>query len=422
MSAPAAAARGAVSRLTPPSISSSTDRPRSSTTRRAVVSLSSTDGMNAWPPKPGWTLMNKRTSISSRYGSTVSTGVSGLWVRPTRIPRSRIRANSGRGSPSSMCTVHPSAPASAKSSRRSPGLSTIRWQSRCRSVRLRSDFTTGGPMVRLGTKWPSITSTWRRSASAATRSTSSASWAKSADRIDGAILFPVTASPYVRPKPQDIHAVGAGIVREQELSPPAAPPGPPRGWVGDELRELVLGPGVDPGRLGARQRANGVDGHAARPHRPRRRPQQVLLQLDQVRHLRGRDAPPQLGPPAHDAEAAARRVHEHAVGEAVAHGQGPAVGHDREDVTETEPIPGAGDEPDAGGLHVARDHAAVADPLGDRGRLAARRGGDVHHRLARTRVEDVHDGLARLVLGRRPTLGDRRHSPRVADPPHEERA
>jgi len=54
---------------------------------------------------------------------------------------------------------------------------------------------TMGPIVRLGTKCPSITSTWRRSASAATRSTSSASWAKSADRIDGAILAPVMTSP-----------------------------------------------------------------------------------------------------------------------------------------------------------------------------------------------------------------------------------
>ena len=47
-------------------------------------------------------------------------------------------------------------------------------------------FTTGGPRVMLGTKCPSITSTWMtvpppRSAAA----TCSARWAKSADRIDG---------------------------------------------------------------------------------------------------------------------------------------------------------------------------------------------------------------------------------------------
>ena len=45
--------------------------------------------MNAWPPKPGCTLMNSSRSISSRYGSTVSTGVSGLSVSPTPTPSSR---------------------------------------------------------------------------------------------------------------------------------------------------------------------------------------------------------------------------------------------------------------------------------------------------------------------------------------------
>src|SRR5262245_64289444 len=49
---------------------------------------------------------------------------------------------------------------------------------------------TGGPMVKLGTKCPSITSTWIRSAPAAsTRPISSARRAKSAARIDGAICI-----------------------------------------------------------------------------------------------------------------------------------------------------------------------------------------------------------------------------------------
>ena len=38
--------------------------------------------MNACPPQPGCTLMNRRRSISSRYGSTASSGVSGLSTRP----------------------------------------------------------------------------------------------------------------------------------------------------------------------------------------------------------------------------------------------------------------------------------------------------------------------------------------------------
>src|SRR4051794_18762468 len=50
------------------------------------------------------------------------------------------------------------------------------------------DSTTGGPMVRLGTKWPSMTSRCRREAPPrSTRAISSASRAKSADRIEGTI-------------------------------------------------------------------------------------------------------------------------------------------------------------------------------------------------------------------------------------------
>ena len=50
-------------------------------------------------------------------------------------------------------------------------------------------FTTTGPMVMLGTKWPSITSTCSQSAPAAsTARASSPSLAKSADRIEGAMM------------------------------------------------------------------------------------------------------------------------------------------------------------------------------------------------------------------------------------------
>src|SRR5271157_3453271 len=64
----------------------------------------------------------------------------------------------------------------------------MRWTSKCRRVVLRTDSTTGGPMVRLGTKWPSMTSRCRMVAPArSTRAISSAKRAKSADRIDGTI-------------------------------------------------------------------------------------------------------------------------------------------------------------------------------------------------------------------------------------------
>src|ERR1019366_315456 len=70
----------------------------------------------------------------------------------------------------------------------SSGFSIIRWQSRGTSTALRSDATTGGPIVILGTKCPSITSTWRRVAPPRTASlASSARRAKSADNMDGAI-------------------------------------------------------------------------------------------------------------------------------------------------------------------------------------------------------------------------------------------
>src|SRR5579863_9651096 len=52
-----------------------------------------------------------------------------------------------------------------------------------------SAFTTTGPIVMLGTKWPSITSTCSQSAPAAsTAFASSARRAKSAERIDGAMM------------------------------------------------------------------------------------------------------------------------------------------------------------------------------------------------------------------------------------------
>ena len=54
----------------------------------------------------------------------------------------------------------PVRPASANTGIYSSGFSIIRWQSSGSSVALRSDFTTGGPIVRLGTKCPSMMSTW----------------------------------------------------------------------------------------------------------------------------------------------------------------------------------------------------------------------------------------------------------------------
>ena len=74
------------------------------------------------------------------------------------------------------------------------------------------------------------------------------------------------------------------------------------------------------------------------------------------------------------------------------------------------------------GAHVARDHrAAGTHALGDRRRLAARRGGEVEHALPRLRVEHADNRLARLILRRRPTLGDSRQARRIAAAAHCER-
>src|SRR5262249_47853181 len=68
------------------------------------------------------------------------------------------------------------------------GFSIIKCTSRCARVHFRTDSTTGGPIVRFGTKCPSITSRWSiRAPPRSTRAISSARREKSADRIEGTI-------------------------------------------------------------------------------------------------------------------------------------------------------------------------------------------------------------------------------------------
>src|SRR5262245_42359100 len=67
------------------------------------------------------------------------------------------------------------------------GFSIIRWQSSGSFVNFRKDLTTGGPSVMLGTKCPSMTSTWTTvPPPSAAAWTCSAKCAKSADKIEGA--------------------------------------------------------------------------------------------------------------------------------------------------------------------------------------------------------------------------------------------
>src|SRR5436309_4221955 len=65
-----------------------------------------------------------------------------------------------------------------------PGLEIMRWASNGRRVRGRSAWIVRGPNVRFGTKWPSMTSRWIRSAPAfSTRRTALTRFDRSASRM-----------------------------------------------------------------------------------------------------------------------------------------------------------------------------------------------------------------------------------------------
>src|SRR5882724_9668456 len=103
---------------------------------------------------------------------------------PSALMRCTVRC---RLSLPSQWTRNESEPAAANSSRKKSGSEIIRCVSRGRCVTRRRDWTIAGPMERFGTKCPSITSTWIRSAPAC--SASATCWprrAKSAARIEGA--------------------------------------------------------------------------------------------------------------------------------------------------------------------------------------------------------------------------------------------
>ena len=85
-----------------------------------------------------------------------------------------------------MWKVTLAAPASAYCGAQRSGSSIIRWQSSGTGLTRASASTTGRPRVRLGTKCPSITSTWAQSALAIRRSSRSR-LAKSLARMLGEI-------------------------------------------------------------------------------------------------------------------------------------------------------------------------------------------------------------------------------------------
>src|SRR6266567_1790099 len=88
------------------------------------------------------------------------------------------------------------APADAYSGAHRSGSAIIRWQSSGSAACFSKAATTGRPIVRFGTKWPSMTSICSQSATSATAAASSASLAKSAASTLGAIWTVMTPAVY----------------------------------------------------------------------------------------------------------------------------------------------------------------------------------------------------------------------------------
>ena len=167
---------------------------------RIAVILPTQSSMNDWPPNPGWTVMTRAMSASSRYGNTSSTGVSGFSDMPTLSPFLSILFMAAWMSPvASQCTVMQSHPAAAKSSMYLAGSWIIRWASNGMSEYFLMDLMTGAPKVMLGTNIPSMTSRCAQSAPAfSMRRSSSPNLEKSAESMDGDTLVIADHMPVSR--------------------------------------------------------------------------------------------------------------------------------------------------------------------------------------------------------------------------------
>ena len=150
-----------------------------------------------------------------------------------------------------------------------------------------------------------------------------------------------------------------------------------------ELRPLLDRLDREPGGVDHRlglvgvDRADGVDDRAAGPHALGGGAQQLELELGQ--RLR---APAQVGPRREHAEPRARRVDERAVEAGQLGRQRAPVGAGRPDVRRAEPAHVLLELARARLVHLDRDHLA-----GEHRRLAARRGAEVEHALARLRAD-----------------------------------
>src|SRR5579864_3346237 len=125
----------------------------------------------------------------SKTSSSICTGVAGLMTTAGSHPCDAINCSVRfRCTQASWCTEIQLAPASANAPIKSSGFSIIKWQSKgALAMVFRSEATTGGPIVRFGTKCPSITSRCSTVPPPSIAADASApSCAKLAERMDGA--------------------------------------------------------------------------------------------------------------------------------------------------------------------------------------------------------------------------------------------
>src|SRR5262249_47020899 len=132
--------------------------------------------------------------------SSTAAGVAGLMATLARLPNTLMRCTVRCGwLLPSQWTRNASEPASVNASRNTSGSEIIRWISNGKRVTRRSDAMIGAPSAMFGTKWPSMTSMWMRSAPACSASpTCLPKWAKSAARMEGASF---TACVSISPVP-----------------------------------------------------------------------------------------------------------------------------------------------------------------------------------------------------------------------------
>ena len=417
-SAPACTHRDAVSRFTPPSTCTWTSRSRRSISERSASILATASGWNGWPAHPGSTARTTTSSAFSRSGER----------RLRRRPRrERDPGAHPQPPPSAASAQGRSRPRGGSSPRRSPPRRARRGTRRApppagargagRSVCGRSAATTIGPIVRGGTKCPSMTSIWMRSACSPTSLTSSARRARSADRMDAPSLatarHPSREGLLARGRPRRTSRRSRAACGQRRIQfGGAVGPGDLDGFeLGDAAHDRVAR-GVG---LGARERADAVDEPAAGRSSPAAAVAIPTCSAGEARELvlraRHRSSGRRRAEPMPEHGASTRTR-----SNPPARPAGGRPGRERSAFS-AETLDGGPDQLEPRERHVGGHHASLRpDETGEVAGLAAGAGAHVQHPVARLRIQRPHDERRRLVLDREPALGElrqRRGRPRV---------